>query len=398
MLYHSELLILELIKLYTDSMGLTNIPLDLLENAFYALQDVMNNERETGSYKVFIEELDKLINLSSDISYDHENVYIDSDISIIKDEVLEQLELLPYDDLLSYYSFNYSIIKALNLETNPEEFKSILTKNQELMKMFLRLAEEEYLNQPNTATLEEYNEIFEELINIFNNLESSDLTKLKVACTFFNDYLMTESDEEFDNTAWHIALFSADPNQILILAYDRIDYWCYECEKEEKEPLITDINIFLIELFKNLIHYLDSYPNTLGKEALTIKKYLLLSLPELDDIRDDYLKNKEINTIAYVNEDMSEFLFENLFNVTLSCLNDLFVPDHKISHEYKFSKAIISALFIKTFLNLSFNQKSIDKLINALTSNPYYKKGNYTIASTIIDDIILSPTNNRTLN
>lgn len=368
MLYHTEILIMQIIKLYCHTTGKYKIPLNYLEDAFYELQDIMNKGQNLSEDKIFEVELDKLLELFNDIEFTDEELIIYGETEDLESILQEELSPLLYDKYLSYYAFNYAVIKALKIAIDSEEVEAIIEKNKRTMALFIRMAQEELKNIPNSETLLELNESFDELIEIFESLPEEMITKIKVYCAILNkDRFKNEDKENVDDT-WHIVLFSNDPNQIERIIYDRIDFWCYMCEEEEieddQEPIMSDIDYFLKTFFNNLCAYLENNPNTFGKEALTIKKYLLLSLPELDEIRDIYLETKDIEKT-------------------------------KIETPYPFSEDHFNSLLETIFECIQNLKKPNKKLVGALTVSGIYKAEGYESVTSIIDNLIFNSSKER---
>ncbi len=401
MLYHTEVLIFQIIKLYCYTTGEYKVPLNLLEQAFYELQGIMNKGKNLEDNKIFEVELDSLLEILSDIEFNDEELIVYGEIEDLENTLKEQLEPLFYDKLLSYYSFNYAVIKALKIEVLPEEAEPIIEKNKATMALFIKLAQEELNNIPSVETLAQLNEAYDELIEMFETLSKEMLTKIKVYCAILNkDRFQNSKKENVDNT-WYIVLFSNASSQMERIIYDRVDFWSFMCEEEEnesdEEPIMSDVDYFLKTFFNNLCTYLEQYPNTFGKEALTIKKYLLLSLPELDEIRDIYLETKDIgNTKIETYYPFTKEHFNSLLETVFECIQNLKKTNIKLENEFVFSKAILSAIFIKTFLDLSVNEEAKRKVIVVLTSLGFYKAPGYEGISNIIDNLIFDSSKERT--
>ena len=237
--------------------------------------------------------------------------------------------------------------------------------------------------------------------NLKNKIIDQDeltLTKINLCISDLNSNL--NEDGLFTTTGWHIALFSKKKEEIKKLKYERLSYLIEEekYRQNNEEEAINDYEIpffltsFLIELNK----YLHTNISDKIKEKLIIKKYLLLSTPELKNIEDYYLNNFTIDNLELPN--IPKYYPKTAFNVLLEPVNcsvmSLDYSNEELAkNTFNMANLIINALFIKTFLELSQNTKEKQNIINLIRNSRFYNYPEfYSITINTINDIIFKET------
>ena len=71
----------------------------------------------------------------------------------------------------------------------------------------------------------------------------------------------------------------------------------------------------------------------------------------------------------------------------LERIQDLNCLDRNITSE-KYASMIMSAIFIRTFLDLSIDKEKEQEIARQITSRDFYKQTSYSTASFLIDNII----------
>lgn len=403
MYFHAEFLIFEILNLYYTTTSSNEISTDVLEYAFKVFINLVNKNEHIDMDYDFDRELEKLT--CEDLLTEEDGIIsFTNDLEMFYIKLVNKVGLVAEIDMkLADYVYDITIFNALDLEFDERETEEIFLLNRKVLSLYLLLALEEYQGSDQSLTIKELNKAIEKFQIALNSLDYETHEKVRIACSYYNSINKIDGDDNI-NDDWNIALFSSDENQIKRLAYAQILHLTRSLDEDdeiinedEKEDILEiefetdDLSSFLGNYFYLLNSYLLKYPNTIGREALIIKKYLLLSLPELNSISFYLFTNPEAKIeMPQIDKcDLDNTSFEDLKPKAFECALDFYIKDIKANKNYSYSKLIIKALFIKTFLNLSINENSKNELINILVSNPFYKNPLYQICTWIIDEIIL---------
>ena len=336
---------------------------------------------------------------SSDLSELNElfNAVIDSHKS---------LTLIDYE--CQDYIFDRRIYDALNIRIPIEEMEKYFDLNKKIIKTYLRLGENEKNGIYDELDVNHLRLLLETLNEILNESDNSTLTKLKMCYNYYNDSLLPNTIDENINPTWNTILFSLNPQELYTLSYNRLEFLAKMIDKktdEEDEEILDDmfntlkegeklseISYFLTMLLIELNNYLKKNPNSIAKEALLIKKYLLISIPELLHIEKYFLDNSTIDNYPEpeIPEDLDINSFENLKNKVLECVNNLNQTNKALEKPHILGITIVSALFIKVFIENSINPDSITDIIDLIENSVFYKQKEYEEVTLLIDDIIFN--------
>lgn len=390
--YHTQNLFKEILRLYSLILDRNEISLKMLEEAFYAFVYVINIKEELNISLDFETELNKLLEYDN-FSADQEYLYFED----IFEDLNYESEDTPIDYYLDEYVYNIQIIHRLHLNNSYESTIELFNINLEIIRLFLELGQIEYLNGDNKNTLTLLKEKLRDLKTAMMEIDDKTLAELKIVFAYKNYQHLLDHDDDYINYNWNIALFSDNESQIVALTYDRLEYLCdisYDSQDEDdlnEEYVSDEASMFLNCLFFNICDYLKKYPNNPGLESLVIKKYLLLSVPELSNTLLFMLDNGFLPEEAPTfNKDwLTKESFSEFKTRTYACALDFFEADQSLTKNHIYGRMIINALFIRTYLNCIIDQNLQKELINILTNNRFYKEKNYSICTHIIDDLIL---------
>ncbi len=411
MYFHAELIIFEILNLYYTTTGNNEISTDILKEAFYTFISLVNKKEYISITYDFDSELEKL--MDEDLLNESDGITtITNDLESFYIALVNKIGILTAIDMnLANHIHDTVMYDILGLEFNESETEEIFLLNRKIMSLYLLLALQEYQGNDQSLSIEKINDTLREFQVTLSSLDDETLTKVRIACSYYSSIHKLDGDDNYLNEDWNIALFSSDENQIKMLRYAQIMYLTSNCVEEdekikEEETADTlevefendDLSTFLGNYFYLLNSYLLEYPNTMGREALIIKKYLLLSLPELNNISFYLFTNPDaiIEMPPIDKSDLTDESFEEVKPKAFECALEFFIKDGKANKDYSYSKLIIKALFIKNFLNLSINENSKKELINILINSPFYKNPLYQVCTYIIDEIILKNEKERT--
>lgn len=413
---HSEIMLLEIIKLYVQASENDVLELNLLEDAFYTLEEILSNNLGISLDYEFNEELNKLENICNDlISIDEEAItFLNDDcLDLLEDQIILSLEDedMEFDQCIPEYIYNICIYKNLGINPPIEEYQDILNICFTMIKDYELLGYQEvkmgkanfYLQSLIKAMKEKYQELYADLSH-------QDVSKIKVILAYLNDLYLLDGDSNFINSAWYIILFSHNLKQFHFLEYERL----FHSINEEEEEYGEDDDDFLGEILDidsqqvssecsylddEISFFLSYYTILLNKSLkelnssdcltlLLIKKYLLIAIqPEMEDF---YLKNGTIDTLKLPElkqEWLDERSFTSLYLIAAESVNSFNYMDATITSEM-YADMIIRAVFIKSFLDLCINKENINDIKMRICNSDFYKNPNYSIATNIIDDII----------
>lgn len=417
---HSDIIIYQLLKLNFYLTDSTSINIGILKNAFYEILDIIEiNDSLKLSYN-FENELEKFLELYQEfITIDDDTITLDITISDFLSYILKahNNKLSEKDYKISDYVLNPKICLTLGLSIPFDVSKEYVYLNSLIIQRYLKLGEKEFHNLPlSKEDFENLTLAIKKLYDLFNDIDNSDLTKLKICINCFNEQFLSSKNERFINSPWNTILFSYNPQRFQSLRYDLVEYLTSiidEIEDDENkelldslmsdieaEEILDELSLFLTYFFIYLNNYLKIHPATPAREALIIKKYLLLSTPELKALEKYFLKNHTLDSYVLPesnNDSLTETTFEELKEKVISCTINLNIDDTQaINYPHLYAKLVTCALFIKTFLTLSINENSKSDIIDLITNSIFYKQSNYKIATSIVDNIIFSDNLNLT--
>ena len=113
---HSDILFIELIRLYVLSNDTNTISKNALENALAILIEIVEEETNSDIYYDFEEELNEFLDKYSDFFNEStKDITITEDIEIIYETILKSLKPNTIDFDISRLIYNTDIYKALNI-------------------------------------------------------------------------------------------------------------------------------------------------------------------------------------------------------------------------------------------------------------------------------------------
>ena len=392
---HKEYLLFYIIDLYTKITNMDTIDIRDLTTAFYTLEElheyVTPNYDFDASLKEFVE------TFSEYLIYDNKEIIIIGDLDELFNDLIECIEPSYYDDTLEEYVHNIHIYEALDIPIPLEETKETFNLNLKIMHIYTLIAEAEYQKDYSKINLliSYLNILINNLNDEFKTMNEDYLLKIKMCLAKYNECLSDDPDF-FSNCGWQIAIFSKNPQEMQKLRHERTEYLATELEYkltniEENDNYLSEISIFLTYYLSYLNKYLKLPLPDITREALTIKKYLLLSMPELEHIEKIFLKTQTIENIPLPQiNDITPNTFDVLINKVMECSLELDYSNeeiHKKPHLYH--EIILNALFIKCFLDLSINENEKKNILNNITNTRYYNLPEYySITINLINNII----------
>lgn len=418
---YSDIIIFELLKLnfYLSDSDYLNIK--TLENAFYEILDIIEIKKNITVNFNFNKELEKFLDTYEDfVTSNGEEIKLTLDLDSLYEQILKEhhhkLSSINYD--ISDYCLKPKICLTLGVSIPFQNSVEYIALNSSILRKYLRLGEKELQNTPSTdEDITSLNNSINDLKEIIKNADEVTLTKLRICFNCFNEQFLSSKNERFINSPWNTILFSYNYKRFCSLRYDRAEYLISMLDEESDEnvayedseepetnanPLasLDELPLFLTCFLIYLNNYLKTHPTSPAREALIIKKYLLLSTPELVNIENYFLEHHTIDdlTMPPVNEDnFTETTFEELKEKVISCTINLNIDDTQaINHPHLYATLVTCALFIKTYITLSINENSKSDIIDLITNSIFYKQANYKIATSIVDNIIFSDNLNLT--
>ena len=417
---HSEIILLEIIKLYVNTSGNDVLELSLLEDAFYTFEEILGNNLGIPLDYVFDEELERLESICEGfITIDEKDMtFLDDDaLELLEDQVLLALEdeNMELDQCVPEFVYNIGLYKNLGIMPPIEDYQTILNTCFTIMKDYQLLAYQEAKNgKINLHLLSLIKVLKEKYQEIYAEFSHYDIFKIKVVLAYLNDLYLLDGDSDFINSAWYIILFSHDQNQFKSLGYERLFHSINEEEEdyekideEEENNFFDDIEdidsmsaiketTYLDDEIKFFISYYTIVFNQTLKEIpfsdafidLMFKKYLLIAIqPEIEDY---YLQNGSIDALKppiLKQEWINEQSFTSLYLVAAESVDSFNYRDGNITNQI-YTDMITRALFIKSFCDLCGNKENIEDIKTRICNSTFYKNPNYSVATNIIDNII----------
>lgn len=423
MAFHSDILIFELLKLYTIITGANHLKYDSLEASFYEAITCLKKKEDCSKTPDFRKELTRLLeNYSDYFEFDNGELYLTCDIDETFNMFLETHEFTETDFYLPRIIREISVYRSLNLPIPIRDVRSFFDANASLINAYKSIAEKSLANIPFKKELAEIKSRKEFLDNALEDENEEVFLKLKVCLDYLNFQLSSDSNEPFKDTSWNIILFESKQRIEQQLQYEHVDVLCAimdQIDLERTDALINDyfeyntpddieetgttnlgeIPAFLTYFLIYLNRYLKSNPNCPVTKELTIKEYLLISVTELSHIEEYFLENATIDNLEFPElPQYRENSFEQLKPKVMACIASLNYTDNDITKNPNIlSKIIICAIFIRCFLDLSINPES-KRMVETLIKIRFYENPFYQITSDIINGIIFSDNLNQTRN
>ncbi len=411
---HSEIIFLEIIKLYYDTSKKNELDLERLEKAFYACQSLVNRSFSISLEYDFDTEFNKLEELCEDgILYDdNDDLILNEDIlEILEDEILEFLSDKmdnTLDNFLQNIIHNYNIYQAFNIIPSYKDYECLfnmcasIVEDYKLMGLY-----EAKINKINPFLIKLIRIFKEHYIDIYQNYSHTDIFKLQAIIASLNEAYLLDDEIDFINSDWYVVLFGKNKLQKNMLYYSRIlrsleeeeeDYF-YQEEDDilsdiDDEPYLDDeIDFFMSYYVMNLHKYIKKMPNNLFKDNLNVKKYLLLAtIPHLEDYFLEVGSLDDFNFDNFNKEIITESSFSSLYLLAIESATHLFYKDNMISPD-RMEEMMIRALFIRTFFDLCINKESLENIKNCIIHNQFYKNTQYKYANKLVEEIIFDENN-----
>lgn len=422
--YHTEILFFEIFKLYYSVTNTNSLKMETLEEAFYSLQDIINSKEELAINNIFEEELQNLFEtLPEAFTFEDDEIIINEDIELVFDQILMKFPTLkPIDFSIQEYIQNIIMYDSLNLPIPLQDTQELFNINRRIIQIYLSIAEHDFKDLPFLNIIKYLNDTTNTFKEKLNELDNTMLNKIKMCCAYYNSLYLQDEETFFTNANWYIILFSNNAEQLQCLGYDKLEYMTemidFEMNQENEEIIndfldsendeeyityiesdntIDEIPLFLTYYLIYLNNFIRNNRAILRKEVLEnllIKKYFLLSIPDLSNIEEYYLENYTIDTLELpeISKDwFTETSFETLLSTVMECALSLDYSDEDLKNKpYLQAKIIINSLFIKCFLELSVNENDKKNVLDLIINTHYYKDQNYLITSNIIDEIIFN--------
>ena len=393
---HSEAMFFEIMCLYAIFTDYVELELDLLKDAFYELQDLINDNIKTIDYD-FEEELDNLVNkYGSVFELTEDTLIIQSDIDeayVLLDQKIDG-GFTEYDDYISMLVQNIKIYHSLDIQDPTNQYIPFWQLNSFIVANHFLLAQKE---------------------NMGVKIEKKDLCLLPVCVRQFQDMISEISGKddmliraslEFQNEKhsldpdWYVALFAREPLKSKALNHSLVSYHldpCFEKIKMDNSNLddnyytcYTDRDYFLIYFITVLENLLPKlYSNGEINKILNTRKHLLIAItPPLEK---EFIEHGEIKGILKPldKSDNSKQAFLIFYPVVLERINKLNCPDIRLDAN-KISDMILSAIFIRTFLDTCLNEDALQDVYYQVKKASFLNNPNYYYATLFTELIILS--------
>ena len=421
---HSELMFFEIIRLYSNYTGKDQVDYEKLESAFYSLEELASSFFKISVDYVFEEELEKLEEQYGFLfTVDHEGVgFSIDDINVIREEIHSHLngEVTHFDADLDIVIQNMSIYHDLDIPAPTKEYQEIFDCNATIIRNYAILAEQESktgkISLASFAFLKYFIEYFTES---YGNLRYEDFPKLKVVFAYYNNLYLLDGDSDVINASWYVALFSKDENQVKSLLYDRLFMLVSEEEQEylEDEKIVEELDEYMPDceleddnlddiedahndydeediFFQHYLVLLNQYLKGVDKgfvrDILTMKKYLLIAINS--NIENYFLLNGSIDNLELPKVDQYEIVPSSFMFLYLTCREviDKFHCKDLNVNESVYAEMVISAIFIRSFLDLCIDASALKEIVNEITSSEFSKNPEYKIATSLVDDLIFN--------
>ena len=400
---HSEVLFLELIRLYQIFTDIDKVDMESLEQAFNSLIYLCSKHTDIPVEMDFWEELQRLEDNYDDLFFvDEDGVgFKDYDALTMHNIIFEQIqdEATELDQEIDSIIQNFIIYQDLHIPIPFNEYEYLFQINSNIIFYHLVLANKE---SNNTCQLKDAKllKFFTELLDYhLLLLDEEDYIKVNSILTYYNQKYL--SDNMFHNANWHVAMFG---NNVAPLYYDRVFRSLneeivledYQDEENELDNLIEfddteyldEQNYFISIYTFRLAEFLPAVTDKRVRELLNVRKHLLMTINS--DMENDYAETGTIDISKMPKTDESLFTndsFSSFYSIVLERIQDLNCLDRNITSE-KYASMIMSAIFIRTFLDLSIDKEKEQEIARQITSRDFYKQTSYSTASFLIDNII----------
>ena len=402
---NSEYLICYLINLYVYVTNNPIISISNLSKAFNTLKNIIEEDYNTHFNLDFTSSLKNMLeNYPEYLTSNNTELELTGDLDELFIELENDLELSEIDYSIEDYINNIYVYEDLDLYIPLKETEPIFNINKEITNIYVSIAKSTLKNDNYTlfTLIYKLNYLINKLNNITKNLNDTNIYMLRMCFAKYNLCLSSKSTP-FINKGWNIALFPENQDQITKLNYERLEYlidqteynsFLKENDLELLEPL-NEIDVYLNHFLILLDEYLKN--NNLNpdiKTILTIKEYLLLSTPELNNAEEYFLYKGTLDDLPEL--PLNDYNFEILNKKILECILELNIPDNKINNNL-YSILILRALFIKTYFDLSIDNISKEQYTKIIITSNFYNNKNYNIVINLINNIIFQDKPKRTI-
>lgn len=424
--YHSVYLIFKLLYLKYLATGDSSIKIEYLRDAFYQLEFYVNEKNNCNQSLLFSHELQKIIEDFSCIfeTFDDEISFVDEEPDALYEAIPDFLDEEPTAIDLNMEDFIYedTIYKALRLTPPLKEMQSIFEINKTILFLYELIAKLEIEGKDTTPARKLISFHKACLKDLFKSIDNATFLKIKLCLAHYNDKYLTNEAKPNINASWYLALLSNSKNAKQVLSYDKLFHYVdKETEPKSEEDTIESKDLIenhfdreiseeqtpeeylretcfiadeLEYFLANYILYLNSFISKIDnpeiKRLLISKKYLLLSIGDLEDTEESYLNSGTLDTLplpSYIKEWFNPNNFDFLIGNFEEILANIRISNQDMTTANQ-SKVIINLLLLKVYLELSINEEIKKELIAEITNPSYYKNPKYSNLTTYIDNII----------
>ena len=393
---HSEAMFFEIMCLYAIFTDYVELELDLLKDAFYELQDLINDNIKTIDYD-FEEELDNLVTkYGSVFELTEDTLIIQSDIDeayVLLDQKIDG-GFTEYDDYISMLVQNIKIYHSLDIQDPTNQYIPFWQLNSFIVANHFLLAQKENMGvkieKKDLCLLSVCERQFQDMIS---EISGKDDMLIRASLEFQNEKHSLDPD-------WYVALFAREPLKSKALNHSLVSYHldpCFEKIKMDNSNLddnyytcYTDRDYFLIYFITVLENLLPKlYSNGEINKILNTRKHLLIAItPPLEK---EFIEHGEIKGIIKPldKSDNSKQAFLIFYPVVLERINKLNCPDIRLDAN-KISDMILSAIFIRTFLDTCLNEDALQDVYYQVKKASFLNNPNYYYATLFTELIILS--------
>ena len=393
---HSEAMFFEIMCLYAIFTDYVELELDLLKDAFYELQDLINDNIKTIDYD-FEEELDNLVTkYGSVFKLTEDTLIIQSDIDeayVLLDQKIDG-GFTEYDDYISMLVQNIKIYHSLDIQDPTNQYIPFWQLNSFIVANHFLLAQKENMGakieKKDLCLLSVCERQFQDMIS---EISGKDDMLIRASLEFQNEKYSLDPD-------WYVALFAREPLKSKALNHSLVTYHldpCFEKIKMDNSNLddnyytcYTDRDYFLIYFITVLENLLPKlYSNGEINKILNTRKHLLIAItPPLEK---EFIEHGEIKGIIKPldKSDNSKQAFLIFYPVVLERINKLNCPDIRLDAN-KISDMILSAIFIRTFLDTCLNEDALQDVYYQVKKASFLNNPNYYYATLFTELIILS--------
>ena len=393
---HSEAMFFEIMCLYAIFTDYVELELDLLKDAFYELQDLINDNIKTIDYD-FEEELDNLVTkYGSVFKLTEDTLIIQSDIDeayVLLDQKIDG-GFTEYDDYISMLVQNIKIYHSLDIQDPTNQYIPFWQLNSFIVANHFLLAQKENMGakieKKDLCLLSVCERQFQDMIS---EISGKDDMLIRASLEFQNEKYSLDPD-------WYVALFAREPLKSKALNHSLVSYHldpCFEKIKMDNSNLddnyytcYTDRDYFLIYFITVLENLLPKlYSNGEINKILNTRKHLLIAItPPLEK---EFIEHGEIKGILKPldKSDNSKQAFLIFYPVVLERINKLSCPDIRLDAN-KISDMILSAIFIRTFLDTCLNEDALQDVYYQVKKASFLNNPNYYYATLFTELIILS--------